>query len=195
MYDIVRYSTGSLFWGFLIGVLLIGLFLFLLEGFKRGALRQPLSWIMSFFVGVLFIIQCLLFCVAWSVSSLGDDYEPALVSAVKQCNTLIDDQKDVVDKFIDQYPLVSHFVDADDYRGYSLSELPHAVLDDLRISCRWYMLRRVGWTMAFMLVGVFVSVKFMPQQYGSSSRRYNHGDSRHRHGVVTRNGRNIHRRR
>ena len=47
LFDILRYSMSSIFWGILIAIALMGLFVFLIKGWYKNALFTPASYLVG----------------------------------------------------------------------------------------------------------------------------------------------------
>ena len=61
----------------------------------------------------------------------------------------------------EQYPIIQCYVGSSYFRGYRASELPHVIVDTLNDYCNNYILRRIGWSLLFVILGAVIVIKTM----------------------------------
>lgn len=163
--EILKYSIGSLFWGILIGILCLALYLFLVKGWYKSAAFSPATYIVGAILGVLLIIQCVLICGACAIISATDDYEPILTNIVagvvgfsNEIETLEESQV-IIDQLIASDPLVASYIGGGEFTGYTAQQLPGVMCEELRSYMRWYIFRRIMWSLGFVIVATVIVIK------------------------------------
>lgn len=175
--DILRYSSGSIFWGFLIAVCMLALFFFLIKGWYKNAMFTPVSYLCGAVLGVLLIVQCILICGSLSILGMVDDFEaymnqlvtPALATMGNQIAT-IEEGDNLTKAVIDEFPLLGHFVGGGIFKGYTMAELPSAIADECRSYFHWYIFRRIMWSLGFVTVAAVIVIKTM--DFASAHKRH-----------------------
>lgn len=175
LFDILRYSLGSIFWGFLIGVGMLALFFILIKGWYKNALFTPVSYLCGAVLGVLLIFQCILICGSLSILGMVEDFEeymnqlvmPALAMGDRMAT--VEEGNDLTHQVIDEFPLLGHFVAGGTFQGFTIAQLPSAIADECRSYFHWYIFRRIMWSLAFVIVAAFIVIKTM--DFASALRR------------------------
>lgn len=182
--DIIRYASGSIFWGFLIGAGMLAIFFFLIKGWYKNAVFTPVSFICGGILGVLLIIQCTLTCGALSIISMTDVFEEYMTELVTPYVYMygdrmatIEEGDEMISSIVRQFPLLSHYVDSGLFAGYTVAQLPSVIAEECRSHFQWYIFRRILWSLGFVIVAAVVVIKTMDT---SSSRRRNMPQSRYR---------------
>ena len=72
---------------------------------------------------------------------------------------------DVIERIVDEYPILHYYVDGGDFMGFTAKELPHAIAQELRSFMRWYIFRRILWCLGFVIIGAVCVIKTMSNGY------------------------------
>lgn len=171
--DIMTHSMGALFWGALIGVGCVVLFFLLIKGWYKNAHYTIATYIVGILLACLLAVQCVLICGSVSIIKLARSYEPVVTGLLEQVESLPDavvsteEADQVIHGLIDQSPLLSHYIGGGNFAGYTVAELPAAIVEELESHMRWYILRRVLWCLGFVAAGAFIVIKTMERDYHS----------------------------
>lgn len=175
--EILKYSVGSLFWGILIGIICLILFFLLVKGWYKSATFSPATYIVGAILGVLLIIQCVLICGACTIISATDDYEPLLTQIVTNVAEFSDEvvtpeeSQVIIDQLINSSPLVASYIGGGEFSGYTAQELPGAMCDELRSYMRWYIFRRIMWSLGFVIVATVIVIKTLKPAENTRTNR------------------------
>lgn len=175
LFDILYYSASNILWGVLIGVTCLVLFFLVIKGWYKDAHFKPITYIIGAVLGCLLVFQSILICGSISIIRTAESYEPFLTECVQKfppyTDTYISSEQseDIVDALIDHAPLVSKYIGAGKFTGYKSEELPHAIILELKSYMRYYIMRRLLWCFAFVIIGAVVVIKTMERK--SHARR------------------------
>lgn len=161
--NILMYSVGSLLLGVLLTIVGIVLIFVLIRLWWRNCTFTPLSFVVG---GVLFFFlafQAVLICGAVTVKSYCDDVENAINVMVEDLSEDVHfstgDSQAILDNISREWPLVDDYVNMADFQGYTPATIAGSMVDELRSCINWFILRRVGWCLLFVVVGAFILVK------------------------------------
>ena len=176
MIEVLRYSASSLFWGALIALLCLGLFFALIKGWWKDAKFTLSSYLIGFGLGLVLLYQSCLMCYSFVILRVADDCEPVLTDIISQCSDQADavmtpEQSDeIIKKFALQNPLVAHYIDVKKYEGCTARQLPHAIVQDIKSYRRWFIFRRILWSLGWSILAAVLVIKTMSRQYLSHDR-------------------------
>lgn len=176
LFDILRYSFASAFWGILIAVACMALFVFLIKGWYKDATFSPTSYVVGAILFLFLSFQCILIVGSLKIISMTDEYEQRITSIVESVYSPSDmvsmpQASDVIDTIIDEFPILEYYISGGEFSGYSASQLPHAIADELRSFMRWYIFRRLLWCLGFVIVGAICVIKSLSKNYQSIKRQ------------------------
>ena len=166
LFDILRYSMSSIFWGILIAIALMGLFVFLIKGWYKNALFTPASYLVGGVIFLLLSFQCTFIVGALKIISTTDHYESEVESLMDQYykpyqEVTEEGANQAIQQLIDEYPLLEHYISGGEFTGWNADQLPHAIASELRSFMRSYIVRRLLWSLGFVVVGAVVVIKTM----------------------------------
>ena len=75
LWNIIQYSVGSLFWGILIALLCMALFVFIIKGWWKDALFSVWSYLIGALLFVLLAFQCTMIVGSLKIIDTADEYE------------------------------------------------------------------------------------------------------------------------
>lgn len=187
LFQIVAYSIGNLFLGILLTVIGVILLFVLIQSWYRNSTFTPVSYIVG---GILFLFlsfQSILLCGAVTIKSYSEDVECAINSWVAEVPSDIpfnqEDSQHVLEQITEEWPLVGYFVGGADFTGHTSVTIAQAMAEELRSFMNYFILRRVGWSLLFIVCGVVIVIKSMERvsrRRYSSTRSMATGSSRRR---------------
>lgn len=187
LFQIVAYSIGNLFLGILLTVVGVILLFVLIQSWYRNSTFTLVSYIVG---GILFLFlsfQSILLCGAVTIKSYSEDVECAINSWVAEVPSDIpfnqEDSQHVLEQITEEWPLVGYFVGGADFTGHTSVTIAQAMAEELRSFMNYFILRRVGWSLLFIVCGVVIVIKSMERvsrRRYSSTRSMATGSSRRR---------------
>ena len=170
LFEILRYSFSSIIWGILIAVICMGLFVFLIKGWYKDATFTPISYVVGVILLVLLSFQCVLVVGSLKIIDMSDVYEERISTIVNSVyspskEVSLSQASEVIDKIIEEYPILHYYIGGGDFSGFTAKELPHAIAQELQSFMRWYIFRRILWCLGFVLVGAICVIKSMSKSY------------------------------
>lgn len=176
--DLFRYSISSVFWGILIAILFMALFVFLIKGWYKDAQFTLPGIIVGVLLFVLLSVQCILIMGSLSIIRSTDYYEVQFERVVERNfppteYVSLRQADDVIKMIIYENPILQYFIGGGQFQGFQAHELPHAMANELRSFMRWYTLRRLLCCLVFAVVGAIIVIKTMdkPQKLRRSNAR------------------------
>ena len=182
LFDILRYSIGSVIWGILIALCSMALFVFLIKGWYKDAVFSPVSYAIGFIVFLFLSFQCILIMGSLKIISMTDDYEQQIASLVEiyapESEVSQAQASDIIDHIINEYPILEYYIGGGEFMGYTSKELPSAIAMELRSFMRWYIFRRIMWCLVFVVLGAVLVIKSISNNYASTRRKRIQSDRR-----------------
>ena len=176
--DLFRYSISSVFWGILIAVLFMALFVFLIKGWYKDAQFTLPGIIVGALLFILLSVQCILIMGSLSIMRATKYYEVQFERIVENRfppteYVSLRQADDVVKEIIYENPILQYYIGGGEFEGFQAHELPHAIASELHSFMRWYTFRRLLCCLVFAVVGAIIVIKTMdkPQQSSRSSPR------------------------
>lgn len=65
----------------------------------------------------------------------------------------------IVEELVSRYPILSNYFDFGVFKGYTVSELPHAIACEINNYMKWYIFRRLMWCLGFVVIATFIAIK------------------------------------
>ena len=156
-------------WGILIAVACMTLFVFLIKGWYKDATFSPVSYLVGIVLFLFLSFQCVLIVGSLKIISMTDEYEQqvaALVAAYSPNDEVSQTEaSDVIDAIITEFPILEYYIGGGEFSGFTASELPHAIAQELRSFMRWYIFRRILWCLGFVVVGAVCVIKSLSKNY------------------------------
>ncbi len=174
--DILKYSTGSIFGGFLIGVLCLLLFFLLIKGWYKDATFTPITYVIGIVLGFILIFHCTLICGSLAIIRMADTQKPLLTEIVDGFATstdeyiTVEESDEIIKELANENPLIAHYIGGGRFQGFTAAELPAVMIDTLKTYMRWYILRRVLWSLGFVILSAIIVIKTMERNYSSQRR-------------------------
>lgn len=173
LFNIMAYSMGSMLLGVVLTLVGVILMFLLIKGWWRDSTFTPVSFCVGAVLFVLLAFQSVLICGAVTIKSYSDDAEAAInamVAGIPQDMplTTADSQK-ILDHLSREWPLVGYYVGEADFRNHTPATIARSMIDELRSCMNYFILRRVGWSLFFIVLGAVAVIKTI--SYGYASRR------------------------
>lgn len=177
LFHIIRYSLGNLFLGVLLTVVGILLMFVLIRSWRRDSTFTPISYIVGVILFFFLSFQAVLLCGAVTIKSYCEEVEYAINDWVKDApvETVYNQAESqiILEQIMDQWPLVGYFVNLADFSGHTPETIASAMAGELRSVMNYFILRRIGWSLFFVVIGAFVVIKSM-ERVTRRSRSYSH---------------------
>lgn len=176
---IVGNIISCLFWGVVIAIVVTAIVLFLVKGFVNKELSL-LSWCAALVMLVLLAIQATLMVGAIKAKGMVSDIEDtvgSLMQTARNTSTTASEQlqiTDWIDEVEDEYPFIENIVDFDNLSEEDPEEIVEVIGNEVNSYLNWYIVRRILWSLGFLVVGVLLTVKLMERR--TSSSIYDYGD-------------------
>lgn len=172
LFDILRYSFSSMIWGVLIAIASMALFVFLIKGWYKDATFSLVSYVVGFFLFILLSFQCILIVGSLKIIDMSDVYEKQITTIVESTYDPSEEvskpqASDIIDTIIVEFPILQYYIGGGEFSGYTASELPHAIAQELRSFMRWYIFRRILWCFGFVVVGAICVIRSLSRNYNS----------------------------
>lgn len=165
LFSIARYAIGSLFLGVLLTAAGLALMFWLIKSWRRKSEYTPLSFVVGAVLFCFLSFQAILLCGAVAIKGYTDDVEYAINEAVKALPEDYEfnknDSQAILNGVSDAWPLVSHYLERADFSGHTPDTIATAMADEMNRWMNWYIARRVGWSLLFVVIGAFVVNKTM----------------------------------
>lgn len=176
LFDILRYSFSSMIWGILIAVACMALFVFLIKGWYKDATFSPISYTVGAILFLFLSFQCILVVGSLKIISMTDEYEQHITNIVESVyspseEVSMSQASEVIDTIINEFPILEYYIGGGEFSGFTASQLPHAMADELRSFMRWYILRRILWCLGFVIVGAICVIKSLSKNYQGLKRQ------------------------
>ena len=174
LFEILRYSFSSVIWGVLIAVSCMALFVFLIKGWYKDATFSPVSYLVGAVLFLFLSFQCVLIVGSLKIISMTNEYEQQITALVQSYSP--EDEvsqaqaSEVIDAIIDEFPILEYYIGGGEFSGYTASQLPAAIAQELRSFMRWYIFRRILWCLGFVAVGAFLVIRSLSKNYTNLRR-------------------------
>jgi len=174
LFEILRYSFSSVIWGVLIAIFCMALFVFLIKGWYKDATFSPVSYLVGAVLFLFLSFQCVLIVGSLKIISMTDDYEQQITALVQSYSP--EDEvsqaqaSEVIDAIINEFPILEYYISGGEFSGYTASQLPAAIAQELRSFMRWYIFRRILWCLGFVAVGAYLVIRSLSKNYTNTRR-------------------------
>lgn len=174
LFEILRYSFGSVIWGVLIAIFCMALFVFLIKGWYKDATFSPVSYLVGAVLFLFLSFQCVLIVGSLKIISMTDDYEQQITALVQSYSPEDEvsqaQSSEVIDAIINEFPILEYYISGGEFSGYTASQLPAAIAQELRSFMRWFIFRRILWCLGFVAVGAFLVIRSLSKNYTNTRR-------------------------
>lgn len=170
LFDLLQFSFSSLIWGILITVVCLLLFFTLIRGWYKSATMTPVSYLVGFVLFLLLSFQCTLIMGAIKIIHISDFFAGEIQQVVQQFfqnnqEVTVQQSTQILENLVDTYPVLGHFFQSGEFTGYTAAELPEAIRAEICSFLRWFIVRRLLWCLAFVVVGAVCVIRTMTPSY------------------------------
>lgn len=179
--NIICYSIGSLLWGVVTGAICMALFFLLIKGWWKDAVMSLSTYIVGGILGILLMFQCTLICGSLAIMRKANQFEALATEAIEQMvtsgkatlNEIVDqaETQEVMNEIVRNHPILGNYCKGADFSGHSLVELPKAMTAELNNYLTKYIIRRLLWALAFVVVAAIIANYTISKGNGTSRRR------------------------
>ncbi|MDO5489587.1 MAG: hypothetical protein Q4F52_05700 [Bacteroidaceae bacterium] len=167
----------------LTAIVCLALFVFIIKGWWKDAMFSVWSYIIGAILFLLLAFQCTMIIGSLKIIDTADEYKAyfteILDNAYEDWEQVPDDvAKVVIDKAIEECPLLEHYIGGGEFTGFSAKELPTAITEELRSFMKAYIVRRLLWCLGFTLIAGILGIMTLNRHYAMSAQR---GLSERRH--------------
>lgn len=176
LWNIIKYSISSLFGGVLTAIVCLALFVFIIKGWWKDAMFSVWSYIIGVVLFLLLSFQCTMIVGSLKIIDTVDEYKAYFTEIVDNAyegweQVPADVAEAVIDKAIEECPLLEHYIGGGEFTGFRAKELPTAMTEELRSFMKAYIVRRLLWCLGFVLVAVALGIMTLDKPYAQSARR------------------------
>lgn len=194
---------GSIFCGILLTVVCMLLMFLLVKSWWKDAMLTPATYVVGVILFLFLSFQSVLLCGAFTIKSYCDDVEMTIDKMVEDLPADLvftrKDSQDILDRVSEDYPLMGYYVNLADFRGHTPVDIAKSMTDELNSFMNKFILRRLGWSLLFVIIGAFIAIKTISHGYSharhSRTSRAEHATDRRRAPMGSRGSRRTGRRR
>lgn len=174
LWDIITNSISSLFWGILIAVASMALFVFIIKGWWKDAMFSAWSYMIGAVLFLLLTFQCTMIVGSLKIINSTDSYEAYFTEIIDHMyegweQVPTEDADVVIKKAIAEYPLLEYYIGGGEFTGFNAKQLPGAIAEEMRSFMRKYICRRLLWCLGFVLVAGVIGIKTLDKRYAYTS--------------------------
>jgi len=163
LFDIIRFSAGSILWGVLIALLCMAAFVFIIKGWWKNAVFTIGTYIVGAVLFVLLSVQCVLICGSIKIINTTDMYEErisTMLSGIDGSYMLSMEENDkIIEGLIDRYPILENYIGGGDFSGHKAADIPSVMAGELRSFMKEYIMRRLLWCLGFVVLAGVIAIK------------------------------------
>ena len=184
---IFHYAITSMFIGVILTILGIACFFLLIKGWYKDRTFNVASVIIGVVLFFLLCFQNILLSGTIHIKRMSGELEGKMTEYVRpyvQSGNDYMNRNDVDDLLFkglaNDYPILFCYVGNSDFRGFRASEIPAVTIDTLNDYCNWYIARRLGWSLLFVIIGAIIVIKTMAKTSTKKplNRQYSHNSER-----------------
>ena len=161
-FSIIQFSMGCLLWGILIALICMVLFYLAIKGWWKNAEFTVTTYITGAVLFILLSFQCILISGGIKILHITDDIQLETERIVNSAflpgaDLTMANCDDVVKQLVTDYPVLGEYFDTGYFQGYTVETLPAAMADVVREYIHSFIIRRLLWCLAFVIVGAVIA--------------------------------------
>lgn len=168
LFNILTHSLGSIFLGIFIAVAGVTLMFFIIHSWWRNSNFTPLSFLVAFILFCLLSYQAVLICGAMTIKGYGDDVEHTINELASQVPSDMqfssEDAQVLLDQVSNEFPIVGYYVNRVESWGNTPSTIAKSLVDALHRYLNWFILRRIGWCLLFIICGAVAVINTISRE-------------------------------
>lgn len=157
LFNILMHSLGSIFLGVFIAVMGVALMFFIIHSWWRNSNFTLLSFLVAFILFCLLSFQTVLICGAMTIKAYGENVEHSVNELVSQMPSDIqlssDNAQAILNQVSNEFPIIGYYVNRVESFGNTPSIIAKSLVDALHRYLNWFILRRIGWCLLFIVCG------------------------------------------
>lgn len=171
LYDILTYSAGSLIIGLIVTLLVVGLLFFIIKGFFPQSTFSPLSIVvgivLTFFLGYRMVTMCGAISLKW----MCDDFETYINGLIpdemlQKVVPVSQSEADmIIDKALDEFPILSQFVGGGTFTGTDTSNVAHVMAKTLNDFLNQFIWESLLWSFLYFVIASALVVWTLKKQW------------------------------
>ena len=156
------FSTAfmSIFYGVIITVAIMALLYFLLRQVQKGVVESIPFYITGVFLFILLTIQISMMVGAFEAKSYLDGIEISISQMVEGLSGVVSAQESqqLLDEIVSQNQLFGVFINACDFSGNDVEDLPHVMADTFRDALNTFIWHRFWWALCCVVVASIIAI-------------------------------------
>lgn len=178
LYDILTYSAGSLIIGLIVTLLVVGLLFFIIKGFFPQSTFSPLSIVvgivLTFFLGYRMVTMCGAISLKW----MCDDFETYINGLIpdemlQKVVPVSQSEADmIIDKALDEFPILSQFVGGGTFTGTDTSNVAHVMAKTLNDFLNQFIWESLLWSFLYLVIASALVVWTLKKQWDYRMKPY-----------------------
>lgn len=175
LFELLKFSFSSIFWGILITVVCMALFFFLIRGWYRNAVFTPISYVIGIILFLLLAFQCTMIVGAIKIIRISPYYEAQIQQMVNSHfpsdrEVSKQESEQLVEWLVTEYPILQHYFNSGEFTGYTSQQLPIVMGAEIRSFLRFYIMRRLLWCLGFVIVGAVLVIRSLAENHKKGVR-------------------------
>lgn len=175
LFNILAHSIGCIFAGVLIAISGIALMFFIIRSWWKDSDFSPISILVGGILFVFLSFQAILICGAITIKSYSDDLEEGINSIVENMPQDRDlkqsERQQILDNINKECPLAGYYVNQAYFQGYTSANIAESMVNELNSYMNWFILRRLGWCLLFVVIGASAVIKSLSSHNGGRNTR------------------------
>lgn len=168
LFNILAHSLGSIFLGIFIAIAGVVLMFFIIHSWWRNSNFTPLSFLVAFILFCLLSCQAILICGAITIKGYGDNVERTVNELASQMPSDMqlssEDAQVLLDQVSNEFPIVGYYVSRVESWGNTPSTIAMSLVDALHRYLNWFILRRIGWCLLFIICGAVAVISTISRE-------------------------------
>ncbi|MBQ7042514.1 MAG: hypothetical protein IJN66_09725 [Muribaculaceae bacterium] len=173
-FDVLYYAFGSMLLGVFITIIGVGLLFYLVKSFYPKYTFTPITYIVGAILFILLAYHSILICGAFKIKGMTDDIGVSVTEYISVYNIdhyfTEEETQDIINSLRDDYPLFACYVGSGDFSNHTPSTIVQAMIDECHEFMNIFILKHLGWCVAFIAIGTFIVIKTM-DAYHKTTRR------------------------
>lgn len=186
IFHLITTAFSSVFYGLIVTAVVMAVLYAILKGISRSIVQTPIFYITGVIQSILLVIQFSLMIGAIQAKDAADTAEIYLSQLLenKWGTVGAQDSQQIMDAVTDNFPIIGIYVDAADFSGHSVSELPRAMHASMTEYLQSYIWHRVWWSLGIIITACLIVMLFdrkahttaKPQRRANMASRKNYDD-------------------
>ncbi len=173
--DILKLSSGAMFAAIACTIAGVILLINVIQRCNKDKEFTPVSFVVGLVLYLLWNSQSMLIAGAICVKSYCNDIEDGIQATVNylSAGTGVNGQdcREVIERIDAEWPIAGEFINLEAFSKNSPETLAKDLADELHSSMNTYILKRIGWSLFFVVVGSFLLVRSMETKRQARRRK------------------------